>query len=637
MTNLKKIMVNCLIRITSIMVVLLMILYVFIQITSEQRKAMGDTKAIFKQVEQILKTNEEEISAIKEEYKNTCLNNMQMVSFIIDKDETLISNSDELIKIAELLEIDEIHIIDKNGRIYSGTHPGYYGYTFDSGEQIGFFKPMLKDKTLEMIQEITPNTAEGKMMQYSAMWSENKKYIIQIGVEPIKLFKATSKNELSYIFSLLRANTGVNLVAVNKESGEIKGSTRTEFVGKTIEQIGIALTDISSEKMMFHAKVDGVNRFCIFMDYGENYIGRFISNDTLYGNIPHDTIILGGCLLIIAMILVFTVSRYISKFVLDDIDKINISLRKISSGNLEEKINIHSSTEFSELSKHINDMIDTLLSSTDKISHVINHANLSIGVYEYSEKMHTVRFTDFVPEILNLNKDKKRHILKDINLFTEYIQKIKENPFDEDECIFKVSEKKEKYIKLDEVAKGNEILGIVIDVSKDVATRKKIEAERDIDTLTGLYNRRGLDNKLEILFRDPSSLGKGALVMIDADGLKGINDKYGHEKGDIYLKKIAQVINNFGIKNSVSARQGGDEFILFLYDYEDEKELLNTIKTLEYIQNNSTVALKDNVSVPLRFSFGYSMIDSKGDYYRLLKEADEKMYQNKLMRRKENK
>ena len=52
------------------------------------------------------------------------------------------------------MSIDEIHIFDKTGKIYSGTVPKYYGYNFNSGKQIGYFKPMLKNKTLTMCQDV---------------------------------------------------------------------------------------------------------------------------------------------------------------------------------------------------------------------------------------------------------------------------------------------------------------------------------------------------------------------------------------------------------------------------------------------------------------------------------------------------
>ncbi len=108
---------------------------------------------------------------------------------------------------------------------------------------------------------------------------------------------------------------------------------------------------------------------------------------------------------------------------------------------------------------------------------------------------------------------------------------------------------------------------------------------------------------------------------------------YGHESGDMYLKKIAAVINNFGGKDSVASRQGGDEFVLFLYDYESEEELRKEIEALEHIQDKRSLRINANTRVPLRFSLGYSMAKGKADYHEMLRTADERMYKNKLERK----
>ena len=63
-------------------------------------------------------------------------------------------------KIASLMSVDEIHFIDDTGTIYSGSIPKYFGYSFDSGEQMAFFKQMLNNKDLTLCQDVTPNTAE---------------------------------------------------------------------------------------------------------------------------------------------------------------------------------------------------------------------------------------------------------------------------------------------------------------------------------------------------------------------------------------------------------------------------------------------------------------------------------------------
>lgn len=177
------------------------------------------------------------------------------------------------------------------------------------------------------------------------------------------------------------------------------------------------------------------------------------------------------------------------------------------------------------------------------------------------------------------------------------------------------------------------ILCVLYDMTEEAKLKNILLQESYYDALTGLFNRRGLEKRLGQLLSKPEQLRYSAIVMIDADGLKGINDTYGHDKGDIYLKKIASIINNYGIGSSVAARLGGDEFVLFLYEYDSEGELLRAIETLEYIQNHSTAHLEEKVNVPLRFSMGYCMTGETSDYTKLLNEADEKMYRNKSERK----
>lgn len=98
-------------------------------------------------------------------------------------------------------------------------------------------------------------------------------------------------------------------------------------------------------------------------------------------------------------------------------------------------------------------------------------------------------------------------------------------------------------------------------------------------------------------------------------------------------KTIRQYMLRLGIRSSLASRLGGDEFVLFLYDYEDKDELLHTVQTPEYIQGNSMARLRENLTVPLRFSFGYCMMPDGMSYAELLKKADERMYENKRIRK----
>ena len=103
--------------------------------------------------------------------------------------------------------------------------------------------------------------------------------------------------------------------------------------------------------------------------------------------------------------------------------------------------------------------------------------------------------------------------------------------------------------------------------------------------------------------------------------------------GDAYLKETGRQFLKIGTQKSIIARQGGDEFVLFLYEYPDEEELVQVIKELEYLQSHTYVDLGNQVMVQIKFSFGYEIEKEPTNYRELLKCADEKMYQNKKMRK----
>ena len=630
MQPLEKIISRYMRRVTCYLVAIILAIIVYIQITNEHRHAYESATRTFYQIEQVLKQNQEELKEIQKNYTETCLRNAEAIAYMIEKEPSMLGSISKLKKIAELMEVDEIHIFDKTGRIYAGTHPQYYDFTFDSGDQMRFFKPMLEDKSLKLVQDITPNTAEAKMMQYSALWSKNEEFIVQIGMEPVNVMKASAKNELSFLFSLFRVNLEAGYYAVDSESGEIVGCTDLTWVGRNLSELGLTLDSLPDYEAGHHAVINGVKSYCIFKKIDNNYIGRVIPFHELYQRIPWITFMLAAGLIVIALILSHAVTRYMNRYVVDGIHNINDKLHRITQGNLDELINIHSSMEFSELSSYINTMKNSLLDNNTKMSYVLSKTNMYIGVYEYNIHMKRVRFTEYVPKILSLDPEETMRLSSDYKIFKEFIDKLRENPVSNDTSVYQLHD---QYVKLEEINDNNGIFGVVIDVTDAIKERKEIEAERDIDLLTGLYNRRGLEMRLTSLFMAPDQLGHSALIMIDADNLKVINDTYGHEAGDIYLKKISELITSIQTRNSVAARLGGDEFVLFWYQYDTEQELTDTINELEVCQDNSLTPLNDKVSVPLRFSFGYCLTGKNVDYHVLLKEADKRMYQQKRARK----
>ena len=186
-------------------------------------------------IEKNQKNEDDMIQSLKEDY----IVRAKAVSYIIDAKPEAEKNITELKKIADLMSIDEIHIFNKKGKIYSGSEPKYYGYSFDSGEQMAYFKPMLKNKKLTMCQDVTPNTSEGKKMMYALVWNEAGNRMIQVGIEPVRLLQEVRQNEADVVVANMPVYKGISLYVTDKKSGKIYGATDSKKIGKTLDDIGL--------------------------------------------------------------------------------------------------------------------------------------------------------------------------------------------------------------------------------------------------------------------------------------------------------------------------------------------------------------------------------------------------------------
>jgi diguanylate cyclase (GGDEF)-like protein len=148
------------------------------------------------------------------------------------------------------------------------------------------------------------------------------------------------------------------------------------------------------------------------------------------------------------------------------------------------------------------------------------------------------------------------------------------------------------------------------------------------DELTGLANRRGFatafDRELALARRD-ANYG-GVLVMIDLDGFKAINDKWGHQAGDAYLRIVAEVLQDGVRSTDIVARLGGDEFALLLSRM-SEKNGAKRVAKLEQAFGKRAMMLRE--SIPLRASFGFATYGCGSKVEAVMHAADLKLYEQK--------
>lgn len=160
--------------------------------------------------------------------------------------------------------------------------------------------------------------------------------------------------------------------------------------------------------------------------------------------------------------------------------------------------------------------------------------------------------------------------------------------------------------------------------------RRRIEHERDYDVLTGLYNRRAFDARAKKLFRMPEKLGHAALLMMDMDNLKHINDTFGHDWGDRYINLAGQCIAQTLPQNTICARMSGDEFIVLFYGYDRRDEIRQVLNRLSEAIKERTALLPNGDTMRISISGGIAWYPENGrDLATLKKYADFAMYQVK--------
>jgi diguanylate cyclase (GGDEF)-like protein/PAS domain S-box-containing protein len=162
---------------------------------------------------------------------------------------------------------------------------------------------------------------------------------------------------------------------------------------------------------------------------------------------------------------------------------------------------------------------------------------------------------------------------------------------------------------------------------RDISERKQMEMKLEYlsyhDQLTGLYNRRYFEEELKRL--DVQRNLPLTIVMADVNGLKLINDSFGHAVGDELLKKVSEVMKKGFRADDIIARLGGDEFVVLLpkIDNYDTEQIVKRIKAF---------ALKENVgSIGISISFGWETKNNNDENVQeVLKKAEDHMYKKKL-------
>lgn len=591
----------------------------------------------FWQIKNIIDENRKELEHVKADFAEECIIRARTAAYISLHYPTVIEDIEEAKLVSSLLQVDELHFFTPDGAIYAGTHPEYYGFNFDSGEQMHFFAPMLEDHSLELCQNVMPNTAEKKLMQYAAVWSPDFSKIVQVGLTPKRVLEEIEGNNISEIFAQMPTDNASTFYAISTANNILLGSSDKELVGKTADELGLHFDNPSSNITWGYQKIEGKSSYYAMVQLDDLIIVKACPTDNLHRDILENSFFICVYFIVLFMILMIGSYAFLERKIIRSILNINSELKTIEQGNWDVELSENSTAEFAELSKYINAMVASLLTYVTKTSKALELSQVPIGICEYIPESDTLIATSRVQTILGLSEVEYEAMKQQPSLFNEYLESICEFENGHGESVYYL-EKEKRYLRIESFMYNQSKMTILIDITKDILEKQSIAKERDTDQLTGLYNRGAFYRTMDSLFKNVEALKVSVVIMIDLDNLKYVNDKYGHADGDLYLRGFTEVLNTCQVKKGMAARIGGDEFVLFVYGMDEESEAEDVLYTLQETCDQKTIVLQNGETIQLGYSFGYTFIPREGeDYQEIIKLADTRMYEQKKKRKESKK
>ncbi|MEG1878071.1 MAG: EAL domain-containing protein [Pseudoflavonifractor sp.] len=289
--------------------------------------------------------------------------------------------------------------------------------------------------------------------------------------------------------------------------------------------------------------------------------------------------------------------------------------------------------EIDRLSKSIEDLSDAAAESASRISKIVSMSHIPVGVFEYRRQAQRVFCSRMLYSILGWPEQPEED---DYLPNDEFRRRITKTVSDRggllgSDMIFHIPlpDGKDRWVQIFYRVEEESVLGAFLDVTEDVESKRKMAYERDYDVLTGLHNRRAFDQGVDRLFdtEGGGQLGCAALIMMDLDNLKYVNDTYGHDYGDRYIQAFAHSLTYFYDHRGLVGRRSGDEFNVLIYGYETQAEIRRCVSDFWALAGETYVELPDGGRIRVRASGGLAWYpqDAK-TYTELLRLSDFAMY-----------
>lgn len=338
--------------------VLTVVLSFCLQTYQAQKSAIDILQLRLDDIGEELDQRNDNLTAIRELNDETALAKARAFARMIDLDPTLLTSTARLAGVLLELAVDELHVSDERGILIASLPTRYIGYDMASQEQSAAFLPAIGDPAFELAQDPQPNGISKEYFQYAGVARIDSPGIVQVGLSPLRLQQAMEIADIRNLAAGFRIGESGSIVIC--ETDTVVSAKDADWLGKTIDAYGIPYAQLTQGSGSFTATAAGARCLCLYREYGGYTLIGTLPEAEIYADRNSAMWLLVGAELLVLALTFALVGFLVRNWVIRGIHQVNRSLRRITEGDLQERVNVRGSREFEELSDGVNATVDAL-------------------------------------------------------------------------------------------------------------------------------------------------------------------------------------------------------------------------------------------------------------------------------------
>ena len=561
-------------------------------------------------------------------FEKDYFNRAEAVEYALQKMSLEDITVEELKKLVTLMQVNKIHLVSDDGVIIVSSSEESIGLNLRENKEASDFWKVIDGKEERAISIGRKSIITGEKRIFIGVKSKISGIsVIQLDVAMEIYEKTISAFTIDTLIKSIPTDKEEGVFAVDATSGELLSITKNnkqELVFKEGETPEEFLKHLQKNYHWSPAKINGKYKY-LTLKHCDHYIfGVWTTVGKTYNNAVMELIVMGGILFVILILIYFMLKRLIKKYILSDLENIDKTVHKVLLGDVDSSFDSVKSLELQKLGIILENWREAYNHTSERLMKLVERLNPDVAIFECIQEVNKVVFSSNICNLLEIQDETLQDISKDCQKFKTYINKIRQQ--ENDEGYIKLNSG--RYISIDTLGEGEGFYGVILDQTKELKRVEQVEEQMKRDSMTGLYNRLGLEEEMKkSLIIQPN---QGIMMLFDLDNFKKVNDNEGHQAGDDALKRFGDCLRHCFRSQGIIARMGGDEFVVFIKDTLSE----------ETIQSKCNLVLKQSRHALLEYyekyqvsvSIGVAVVSTElATYGALYQNADNAMYMAKRL------